>query len=254
VSVLRSRLSVCVVGAGNGGVAMAGHLGLKGHRVRLYSRSEEKIAAVRRAGGIFLTGAVEGFGPVECATTELAVFHPAPLILNASKVDQGEPFDYYHEGITPSVAALMERVDAERLAVARALGVSAVSAKDWLAIAYGVRGETLYEAIQRNASYGGIKAPRTLMHRYILEDVPTGLIPIASFGRLAGVPTPFTESLIQMACGVTGIDFWRQGRTVESLGLAGMSPAEIREYVETGLRPARGAYAEPLPVFVPAEV
>lgn len=381
MSVLRSRLSVCVVGAGNGGVAMAGHLGLKGHRVRLYSRSEEKIAAVRRAGGIFLTGAVEGFGPVECATTDLAeavggvdvimvttpasahaataqalaphlhrqlivlnpgrtggalevtnilrafgrrntvveaqtfiyasrveapgrariydikrvvpaaalparhthaalrtlrrlypefvaagsvldtsfanigaVFHPAPLILNASKVDQGEPFDYYHEGITPSVAALMERVDAERLAVARALGVSAVSAKDWLAIAYGVRGETLYEAIQRNASYGGIKAPRTLMHRYILEDVPTGLIPIASFGRLAGVPTPFTESLIQMACGVTGIDFWRQGRTVESLGLAGMSPAEIREYVETGLRPARGAYAEPLPVFVPAEV
>ncbi len=72
MSVLRPKLSVCVIGAGNGGVAMAGHLGLKGHQVRLYSRDERKLEAVRHAGGVFVTGAVEGFGPVQCATTSLA--------------------------------------------------------------------------------------------------------------------------------------------------------------------------------------
>src|SRR5690606_14526930 len=72
MSFLRPKLCVCVIGAGNGGVAMAGHLGLKGHRVRLYSRDENKVAPVRRAGGITITGAVQGFGPVELATTDLA--------------------------------------------------------------------------------------------------------------------------------------------------------------------------------------
>lgn len=380
MSFLWPRVSVCVIGAGNGGVAMAGHLGLKGHRVRLYSRNEQKVAPVRRAGGIFVTGAVEGFGPVELATTDLAqavegvdiimittpasahaatasalaphlrkqlvvlnpgrtggalevlnilrehgrdntvvetqsfvyasraeapnrariydikrsvpvaalparntatalwmlrrlypefvaaanvletsfanigaIFHPAPLILNASKVDNGVPFDYYHEGITPSVAALMERIDVERLAVAKALGVETRSAKEWLQVAYGAEGDTLYEAIQANASYCGIKAPQTLQHRYILEDVPTGLIPIASFGRHLGVPTPFTDSLIQMACGVTGINFWLQGRTVKTLGLDGLTPADIRHYVETGVKPTPGLLADGFSAFVPAQ-
>src|SRR5690606_32475131 len=76
-------------------------------------------------------------------------------------------------------------------------------------------------------------------HRYIYEDVPTGLIPIASFGRHLGLPTPFTESLIQMACGVTATNYWLSGRTVQSLGLADMSPADIRHYAVTGFqRPA----------------
>lgn len=364
MSIFRLCLNVCVIGAGNGGVAMAGHLGLKGHRVTLYSRTEEKLIPVRQAGGITLSGTVEGFGPVQRATASLAeavkgadvimvttpasahagvaralaphlsdeqlvvlnpgrtggalevrnvlqsfgcdntvaeaqtfiyasralspnrahifdvkrkvavaalpgrltattvrtlrglyrqfapaenvlatsfdnigaVFHPAPLILNASKVESGEAFDHYHQGITPAVAALMERIDAERLAVAAALGVATVSAKDWLAAAYGAKGNTLYEAIHANGSYGGIKAPQTLHHRYITEDVPTGLMPIVSFGRHLRVPTPFTESLIQMACGVTGTNFWHQGRTVQSLGLDGMDAAAIRRYVHTGRR------------------
>ena len=181
-----------------------------------------------------------------------AIFHPAPLILNASKVDSGVPFDYYHEGITPSIAALMERIDAERLAVAAALGVITMSAKDWLEAAYGARGATLYEAIQSNESYRGIKAPQTLRHRYITEDVPTGLIPIASFGRHLGLPTPFTDSLIQMACGVTATNYWMYGRTVESLGLAGMAPAEIRDFVENGFK--RAPAAEPMPAFAHAKI
>src|SRR5690625_2561561 len=72
MSFLRPKLTVSIIGAGNGGVAMAGHLGLKGHRVRLYSRDEGKVSPVRKAGGIIVTGAVNGFGPVECATTDLA--------------------------------------------------------------------------------------------------------------------------------------------------------------------------------------
>lgn len=364
---------VCVVGAGNGGLAMAAHLALKGLPVFLYSRNEEKVAPIRKAGGIYLHGAMEGFGRIELASTDLeecvqnadvimvttpacahaqvatalapfvdghivvlnpgrtggalevhhifqqmgaratvaeaqtfiyasraesptsarifeikrvvpvaafpavkthavmrqlqrvysqfvpahnvletsfsnigAVFHPTPLILNACKVDTGVCFDYYHEGVTPSVAELMERVDAERVAVAAALGLRVLTAREWLYEAYGARGGNLYEAIQNNGAYTGIKAPTTLDHRYIYEDVPTGLVPIASFGRVAGVPTPYTESLIQMACGLHGTDYRKVGRTVERLGLAGMRPGEIYEYVITGVRTRACAGVESL--------
>ena len=96
---------------------------------------------------------------------------------------------------------------------------------------------------------------QTLRHRYIYEDVPTGLIPIASFGRHLGLPTPFTESLIQMACGVTATNYWLSGRTVQSLGLADMSPADIRHYVETGFkRPASAPAGAAIPAFAHAQM
>src|SRR5690606_16771048 len=82
-----------------------------------------------------------------------------------------------------------------------------------------------------------------------------GLIPIASFGRHLGLPTPFTESLIQMACGVTATNYWLSGRTEQSLGLADMSPADIRHHVETGLKPdAPAPAAPPIPALAHAQM
>jgi len=61
----------CVMGAGNGGLAMAGHLGVLGHRVRLYNRTEENLQGVLWHGGVRVEGAVTGFGPVEVATSDV---------------------------------------------------------------------------------------------------------------------------------------------------------------------------------------
>ncbi len=54
-----------------------------------------------------------------------------------------------------------------------------------------------------------------------------GLVPIASLGDMLGVDTPVTHSLITIASTFKAQDFWAEGRTVEKLGLAGMSPREI---------------------------
>lgn len=354
---------VAVIGAGNGGLAMAGHLALKGLSVTLYSRSEDKIAPVRAKGGIHIRGAVNGFGRLHLATSDLeeavaaadvilvttpasahaataealapwmdghivvlnpgrtggalevhhifqnrgvratvveaqtfiyasraesptaariyemkrdvpvaafpsaatsgvlkvlkqifpefspaanvlqtsfsnigAIFHPAPLMMNACRVEQQVPFEYYHEGITPAIAELLERLDAERVAVAAALGVRVPTAREWLYRAYRARGRNLYEAIQNNEAYKGLQAPQTLNHRYIHEDVPTGLIPIASFGQAVGVPTPYIDAMIRMASAITGIEKWENGRTVERLGLARLSKEAITQYITTGVK------------------
>jgi opine dehydrogenase len=167
-----------------------------------------------------------------------AIFHPSTTLFNASRIEAGEEFEFY-PSITPMVADFLEAVDGERIATAKAYGVEVDSARDWLTKAYeGIRGNNLYERIQSCAAYRGIKGPKALNARYILEDVPTGLVPIASFARTAGVPTPASRSIVDMACVMYGRDFWTEGRSMENLGLGGMEVGQILDYVSCFARSA----------------
>lgn len=160
------------------------------------------------------------------------VIHPSITLLNCGRIESTEgDFEFYFEGATPSVCKVMEAVDSERLGVAHALGMEAMSTKDWLNFAYHVQGRTLYEALHNNEVYRDIKSTSTLEHRYIFEDVPTGLVPIASIGEMLGVKCPSLKMLVSLASTMLGIDFWSHGRTVERLGLNGMTVEEITEFV-----------------------
>jgi opine dehydrogenase len=163
-----------------------------------------------------------------------AVFHPATVLLNANRIEAGESFDFYWD-MTLSVTRFLEALDRERLAVAAAFGIALDSAQEWLLKSYrGVTGETLYECIHSNQAYRDIRAPTSLQVRHILEDVPTGLVPIASLGALVGVPTPACQAVIDICAALLERDFWSEGRSAANLGLEGMSVEEIRETVHTG--------------------
>jgi opine dehydrogenase len=62
---------VAVLGAGNVGCALAGDLARRGVDVRLFNRSVERLAPIRDAGGITLTGMVEAFARIPVVTTVL---------------------------------------------------------------------------------------------------------------------------------------------------------------------------------------
>lgn len=62
-------MKVAVIGAGNGGQAIAGYLALVGHEVSLYDRDDEKVSVLNTIGGIELTGKIKGFGKINCITT-----------------------------------------------------------------------------------------------------------------------------------------------------------------------------------------
>ncbi|MCL4239149.1 MAG: NAD/NADP octopine/nopaline dehydrogenase family protein [Anaerolineae bacterium] len=164
-----------------------------------------------------------------------AVFHPALTLLNAGWIEAtGGQFEFYIDGVTPSTAQLLERLDRERVTVATALGIRAQSARDWLARAYSAYGNNLHQAIHANPGYRGITAPRTLRHRYIFEDVPYSLVPISELGKRFGVDVWGMESMIQIACVIDGVDYRHRGRTLERMGLVGLSLREITRLVETG--------------------
>jgi opine dehydrogenase len=157
-----------------------------------------------------------------------AVFHPAITILNTGWIEDISSFEFYMQGCSSSVSLVLEKLDAERVAVAEALGIKALTAREWLYRAYDAVGRNLYEAMHANPSYRGILAPTTMNSRYITEDVPMSLVPMASIGRMLGVPTSTIESFIQLASVLRGCDYWAEGRTVERLGIAGLTVRELR--------------------------
>jgi len=164
-----------------------------------------------------------------------AIFHPALTLLNAGRIENtGGEFQFYIDGVTPSVARVLEVLDRERVTVAAALGIRARTAMEWLKMAYDATGANLYEAIHNQVGYYGIQAPRTLNHRYITEDIPMSLVPIAGLGERYGVSVRAISSIIQLACIIHSTDYWRRGRDPRKLGLEQMSVSELTRYVNEG--------------------
>lgn len=347
-----------VLGAGHGGLAMAGHLALMGFDVRLYNRSEERLWGVHSTGGVALSGEVEGFGKIKIATNDIeeaidgaeiimvvvpatahqyiaeqcapylkdgqiailnpgrtfgalefkqvlnrlkaeadviiaeaqtfiyasrimgpaqahifriknsipvasiraylipqvlerlriaypqfvpgdnifktsfdnigAVFHPAICVLNAGWIEDDAEFQFYLEGVTESVGRVLEKIDSERVKVAEALGIRAISAKEWLFLAYGAHGNSLREAMRANPGYRGIKAPNRLSIRYLSEDVPCSLVPIASVGHKFGIQTTTIDSIIKIASALNNTDYCTTGRTINKLLIQDLSLRELR--------------------------
>jgi opine dehydrogenase len=173
-----------------------------------------------------------------------AVFHPAVTVLNCARIESTHgDFEYYIDGITPSAACVLEALDAERVAIGAALGFNCMSAREWLYLAYDAAGKTLYDAIRANPGYYGITAPTRLDHRYLFEDTPMSLVPIASMGDMLGVPCPTIKATIHFVNLLHGCDYWETGRTVERMGLAGLSLQQIRQFILEGELPAAPALA-----------
>ncbi|MFZ5968550.1 MAG: NAD/NADP octopine/nopaline dehydrogenase family protein [Bacillota bacterium] len=164
-----------------------------------------------------------------------ALLHPIPTILNCGRIESTKgDFLYYIEGITPSVARIIEEVDYERMKIAMVLGAEVISLRDWLGYTYNAYGNTLCEALSNAKGYWSIKAPSTVDTRYIFEDVPQSLVPIADMGRYLGIETPTINSMIHLASVVHNKNYFKLGRKVMDMGLEGLSLDEIKRYVTDG--------------------
>lgn len=157
------------------------------------------------------------------------ILHVIPTLMNINRMDTGKAYDYYIEGITPHIADLMEEADRERAAVCAALRVEMPALQAWMEDCYNIKGENLYDCIQKNEAYRGVKSPMNLKHRFIAEEIHAGFVPLASIARELGITTPVIDAFIQMAHVMTGIDYWTEGRTAEKFGFAGLSAEEMRQ-------------------------
>ena len=74
--------------------------------------------------------------------------------------------------------------------------------------------------IKSNPTYKDILAPSTINHRYVWEDIPTGLVPMSFLGKTLGIPTPTIDYIIDEGSKMLDTDFRSEGRTLSKLGLS----------------------------------
>jgi len=170
-----------------------------------------------------------------------ATLHVVNMVGNIGRLEgSGNAYRFYAEGYTASLITLLATLDAERLAVAKAYGAQVPGIHQWLLQTYGLGGDTLHETFHRltfepTGPYQWTPTPPSLEHKYVIEDVPCGLVAMSELGRAAGVPTPVIDGLITLTSAMLRRDFRTDGRNLEQLGLTGKSVAEIRALVERGV-------------------
>ncbi len=164
-----------------------------------------------------------------------AIFHPPIVLLNLGRIEtEDSEFEFYSEGVTPSIVPVLERLDCERVAVAMALDIQAQSANEWLMKAYASGKNNLYDSLRGSFIYKGVTAPRTAQHRYIFEDVPYSMVPITELGRYLNVDVSCMETLIYLASTIHSTDYRQEGRTLARMGLEGLTLPELKCLVEQG--------------------
>jgi len=147
------------------------------------------------------------------------LLHPTITLLNSGAIETGKEFKYYKEGATKSICKILESIQLEINQILMNIGLKRFDFRRWANQVYGVSGKTIYDTIQQIEAYDDIGSPSKLKTRYFTEDVPTGLVPLASLGKFLNVDTPTIDSIIHLSSILCGVDFWEEGRDIETLTL-----------------------------------
>jgi opine dehydrogenase len=179
------------------------------------SRDLERLSVVRR----LYPQLVPAQSTLHTALTNVQAFiHPAVCLLNLARIERGESFTLYRDGLTAAVGACFDQCDAERLELAAALGLEVPTAAEWFNQCYGVRADTALEAMLHIEAYEHMAAPADLRTRLLWEDVPTGLVPLVDLMRLLDLPSPTLSGLLALCVAALGPRVG-EGWTLVSLGL-----------------------------------
>ena len=174
--------------------------------------------------GDALSGALMNAGPV---------IHTPLVVMNAAPLQHFERWDIHAEGTQPAVRAVTDRLDRERIAVREALGHGAPHYP--LADHYANDRWMYGDAHRQLVKSGDWREHIDLhTHRYVREDGEIGLAFLASVARWAGVDAPLAEGLLAVLGAILGRDLRRGARTLEALGLATLSRAELQRRLHDG--------------------
>ncbi|MDP2871801.1 MAG: NAD/NADP octopine/nopaline dehydrogenase family protein [Bacillota bacterium] len=157
------------------------------------------------------------------------IVHPPGSLLNVGRIQYSEgDFYMYGEGITEAVARVIRDVYDEMAGIAALYGSEVLQYEDRdFRTTVSIMGVAFQAPFDTVGEIARIIGPKTIYDRYITEDLPMGLVPAAQLARLAGKPAHLVEAIIYLGSSVCGMDFWKEGRTLEKLGLAGMTVEDI---------------------------
>lgn len=192
------------------------------------------VPAVRRDEGLALCRDLFGdrFDPADgILATALSnvnpVAHAAEALPNLTRMERGESW-YLFDCLTPSAARVAQAIDDERLRIAQAFGISVRTLAMHYHLSYHVPPGSLAQmAAAIHARDRAPLGPRTLEHRYILEDFPYGLSFYERLAAIAGIAVPVTSAAITFACAAYARDLRADNAILADLALDRLDPVQV---------------------------
>ena len=194
--------------------------------------------AAKAAAGLFPGVTMVGDVLASSLSNVNLVLHPPGAILAAAWVEAtGGAFTFYVDALTPGVARVIDRLDAERRAVAARFGHQLPSLPEEMALigtapaGLAARSDTA-GAIRAGEANRTIRAPDSLQHRYYAEDFPYAVVPFLALADIAGVRTPVAAALLTVAGALVEPDLAvLGGRDATALGVADLDTAGLLRLV-----------------------
>ena len=147
-----------------------------------------------------------------------SILHTITTLMNTSRIELFGPYKNSFYDITPSVANIMEKVDNERVEIAKNFYSNPLTLNGIMCSLYGLNTDNLYDTIRSIKAYKIQHSPNNMQHRYVSEDIPYSLVPIATLGHKLGLKTTNMDSIINIACMCNNENYWETGRNADSLG------------------------------------
>ena len=191
------------------------------------SQTDEAMPVLRalfpgaRAYGSALEAGLSALNPV---------VHPPGVLMNAGRIERSRgEFWFYEEGVTPTVAKVIEALDRERLALGTALGLRLTPvAEAFHQAGFGPAGD-LWATINGSRMLTALRAPGQVETRWLTEDIPYGLATWALLGDRLEVDTPVMDGLVTLAAAALGRDFAAETRGLGTLGVAALGLDALRD-------------------------
>ena len=161
--------------------------------------------------------------------------HLGIALCNLTRMERGEVWAQ-SQNVTSTVGRLLEALDKERLAIAAAVGVQVRTIFEHFHLSFHIKKDSIANMNQAIFDNGSSAfGPKTTDSRYVLEDVPFGLVPTAMLGQLVGKPAVLHEAGIVLMGGLYGRDFMQENDLIQALNLDEMSLAELKDFAKTSV-------------------
>ena len=169
---------------------------------------------------------------IACGLSSLnPIIHVPGCILNAGRIEYaGQPFYYYTEGFSDCVVRATVQLDGERRAILEEMGYES----DIVAHGINPNEDDLKTAVAGDPSFAKIAVPPTFKYRYYTEDIPYGIAVWAKLAEQIGVNVPVMKAMVTMGSCIMDTDCWKNGRSLEELGIQGMDKEALKEYLING--------------------
>lgn len=161
--------------------------------------------------------------------------HMGIALGNITRMERGETWSQ-GQNVTPTIGRLLEALDLERLAIARALDLEVKTIFEHFHLSFHVPVASISEMNQQMHAQGnGGTGPATVDSRYVTEDVPYGLVATAALGRLTGQTAELHEAGIRIFSAMYGRDFEQENDLLRALDLDRYSLDDLKRAGQTGL-------------------